>query len=976
MECDKSTEFKCKSGEDTCILRSFVNNGESNCIDGSDEYNENFDCYEYEFKCLFTNNISNKTLAVRNFNRCLSYDLVRNGKGDCSDNRDETELVQSCTHEHLFLCQDQSRCLPKSFMCDGITQCIDGSDEIERCKYPMYFRFLESDQAFIQNWYKFLTMHQSNKYSKVMLFDAKNMLKEGKKLMKKILFGLKCESDYRFSIKLFCTVPQPNVSSSEVHCLKQEDRCFNGNGELVCFRCFDGTIILTNQVCDGVIDCQDLSDECACENSQAKPLCNFLFTENSTEPIKSRLSSVCNSELELPDGIDEEFCSNPFLSVSEIRHYGSGSNTNRKRVTCSKGPSAFNRRLALPPTDSSYHFNIFLAEGKVNTFNSAKNILFSSSQSYGTTCNRKFECPFREDECSQKCFLKFETVFDTHRFLRCFSFIFRQLEVSSIFYSLYRTKPIERRFYFKDLKLIYLPSPYSGNETVHKIEINSRSVLKYVNRKENISFDFDGNLFKICKENFLECPWFFRCDYNKNEIIDIDKVCDFNFDCKDQSDEKYCSNKSHFNCTKGNIVSISRKKVNENQLDCADRSDECKENTISSVEEMIKNKYLRYFVWISFLGIVVFNLIVITSTLKQLKNIDNKHSIKYYNVLFVLNLSFSDIILGFVVGTIAFLSTSFSGKYCEIDLEWRSSFLCKTLGALTLFSSQTSLNLLVLMTSFRLYTIYRPFKSLDDIKFKIKLILFVCWIVSFLLSITPIVLKSIFLHKFVISNNILFNNQRVDRIINNTELFKLAKNIENIWTATKPNSVPASKSIYNVLDFKDWYLNSDKFIKQYPNTSINIKKKFGFYSSSSVCLPDFYSKFRNASIFSIFLVSLNLFLIVGIVIGYFLIFYNIRSKTVKNHTNRNLKVQKRLMIRIFLIVFTDVASWLPVIVFTYASYLGYEIPKIVHPVSSIVLLPINSLLNPILYSRIELILFKLFKQVIFANNVFKKKSQV
>ena len=420
--------------------------------------------------------------------------------------------------------------------------------------------------------------------------------------------------------------------------------------------------------------------------------------------VSLKFKAVCNLEYELPDGIDEKFWSNQFLSVSEMRQYDSNSDS-RNQVACSKGPSVFNRTSTLPPTDSSYNFLTFLTEGKISSFYSDRKILFSSSQSYGTTCNKKFECPFREDERSQKCFHKFDTVFDTHRFLRCFSFIFRRLEVFSISYSLYRTKPVERRFYFDDSKLVYLPSPYSGNETAHKIEINSRSFLKYIDRKANISFEFDGNLFKTCKENLLECPWFFRCDYSNKEIIGINKVCDFNFDCKDQSDEKYCSNKPHFNCSKGNIVSISREKVNENQLDCADRSDECKENTISSVEEMIKNKYLRYFVWISFLGIVVFNLIVITNTLKELKNVDNKHSTRYYNALFVLNLSFSDIILGFVVGTIAFLSTSFSGRYCEIDLEWRSSFLCKTLGVLTLFSSQTSLHLLVLIARFRLYTI-------------------------------------------------------------------------------------------------------------------------------------------------------------------------------------------------------------------------------------------------------------------------------
>ena len=100
-------------------------------------------------------------------------------------------------------------------------------------------------------------------------------------------------------------------------------------------------------------------------------------------------------------------------------------------------------------------------------------------------------------------------------------------------------------------------------------------------------------------------------------------MCDYNFDCKDQSDEKYCSNKTHFNCTSGSPVSIDRSKVNDNVLHCSDRSDECKESFISSAKELIKKSYLRHFVWFSLEGIIVFNLIVIVKNLKKIKSVDN-----------------------------------------------------------------------------------------------------------------------------------------------------------------------------------------------------------------------------------------------------------------------------------------------------------------------------------------------------------------
>ena len=148
----------------------------------------------------------------------------------------------------------------------------------------------------------------------------------------------------------------------------------------------------------------------------------------------------------------------------------------------------------------------------------------------------------------------------------------------------------------------------------------------------------------------------------------------------------------------------------------------------------------------------------------------------------------------------------------------------------------------------------------------------------------------------------------------------------------------------------------------YPSTNFVVKNIFGFYSSSSVCLPDFYSKSLLAKIFSFILMSFNLLLITLISVGYILIFFEIRSSKVKNCSRNESKNEKKVMIRVFLIVATDIVCWLPIIAFTYASYFGFKIPDIVHPLSSIVLLPINSFINPFLYSRVEIVLYELINK--------------
>ena len=90
--------------------------------------------------------------------------------------------------------------------------------------------------------------------------------------------------------------------------------------------------------------------------------------------------------------------------------------------------------------------------------------------------------------------------------------------------------------------------------------------------------------------------------------------------------------------------------------------------------------------WVSFIGIIALNLFVIKRNFKEVKCLVDKHSTKYYNLIFVLHLSLSDIIYGFALGSLAFLSKLFSGNYCYKDFEWRSSFGCDLIGVLTFLS--------------------------------------------------------------------------------------------------------------------------------------------------------------------------------------------------------------------------------------------------------------------------------------------------
>ena len=267
------------------------------------------------------------------------------------------------------------------------------------------------------------------------------------------------------------------------------------------------------------------------------------------------------------------------------------------------------------------------------------------------------------------------------------------------------------------------------------------------------------------------------------------------------------------------------------------------------------------------------------------------------------------------------------------------------------------------MTAFKLYTVYKPFKILEISKTKVIFALRICWVIPLLLSLVPIIFKNKFTQELVISSNIFLSNKFQNRVIIPNELYKLAENIENVWSASNTKVIPSPESIYKVRDLSNWYLNSEIIRSQYPNISIDIKKVFGYYSSSAVCLPDFFSHSSFISKFNLALMSFNFFLVVFISIGYVLIFIKIKSTNSESLSKNKPRKEKTMLIRISLIVATDIICWLPVIVFSFLSFFGYPIPGIVHSFISIIVLPINSLLNPVIYSKLDVYLAVTLKKL-------------
>ena len=170
------------------------------------------------------------------------------------------------------------------------------------------------------------------------------------------------------------------------------------------------------------------------------------------------------------------------------------------------------------------------------------------------------------------------------------------------------------------------------------------------------------------------------------------------------------------------------------------------------------------------------------------------------------------------------------------------------------------------------------------------------------------------------------------------------------------------KSYPTYQDFKDhrdiMKLVTSYYFSEAPNG------KIAFYSFSDTCLPKLFTSFEQPGWeYSIAIITLNLTCFIFIAISYILIYIRSTKKRPVNSAStvdlqkREAKMQKRIAI----IIITDFACWVPICIMAFVVFSRfYYGGDLLYEIAAGFLLPINSALNPFLYS---VSLSKLFKRL-------------
>ncbi|XP_028170493.1 low-density lipoprotein receptor-related protein 2-like [Ostrinia furnacalis] len=278
--CPNSWDFTCNNQR--CIPKSWVCDGDDDCLDNSDEEFANCTkstCGPSDFMCKS--------------GRCIPATFKCDSENDCGDYSDEAGCVNVTCSSSQFQC-DNGRCVPSTWKCDSENDCGDGSDEGSHCaeKTCAYFQFTcprtghcipaswvcDGDDDCFDKQDEADCPPVSCLASQFKCADLKQCVQE----------AYKCDG-----------IPDCNDGSDEAGCPSlaphqcQPDKQFQCRSSGIC--------IPTTWYCDGTPDCEDLSDEpTICGTVQCAA--NYFRCDNGRCVFKAY---VCDGNDDCGDGSDE-----------------------------------------------------------------------------------------------------------------------------------------------------------------------------------------------------------------------------------------------------------------------------------------------------------------------------------------------------------------------------------------------------------------------------------------------------------------------------------------------------------------------------------------------------------------------------------------------------------------------------------------------------------------------------------------------
>ena len=458
---------------------------------------------------------------------------------------------------------------------------------------------------------------------------------------------------------------------------------------------------------------------------------------------------------------------------------------------------------------------------------------------------------------------------------------------------------------------------------------------------------------------------FFRCDNGR--CVKYSQVCDLVNDCGDASDEKHCVN--HMICE--NTIGTGRQQpiywyqMCDGMYDCFDLSDECND---FCGREILETKMLKVSCFLMGILATFCNGALLVYGFKCIINECNTEKMMITKVLINL-VGFGDFLIGVYLILLSFYdSLVYGASFCVHQAKWLSGRPCMILGVISTVGSQVSLFSMTALSCFIAYGVLRkkmrmPSSVTRKSVFKAAILATTIIAISLAVALIPLIpsLEDYFVQgMYYASDNKIFVGFR-----NKREHIEILKNYYDNNTVSKNSSISSDltwnqirdkvKGMFSVSQ-DDGILNADP-VHFYGNDGHCLFKYFvrsddarrgrrGRFNN--------YSHSENEDITVRTMLIVNFICFVIITVCYVAIIRDTRKSTQESglHDNvyrlrENITMKKRMI----LIIYTDFICWVPFIIISGMHNLGQIDASSWYSHFAMTVLPINSVINPLLYNK-------------------------
>ena len=372
-----------------------------------------------------------------------------------------------------------------------------------------------------------------------------------------------------------------------------------------------------------------------------------------------------------------------------------------------------------------------------------------------------------------------------------------------------------------------------------------------------------------------------------------------------------------------------------------DLTDECNEQCS---KQILESALLKGLSWLIGSLAVFSNFIIIVKSLVTLKRC--KTSVAMINKLLIIMIALGDFLVGCYLFIIAIYDgIAFQRSYCLNQITWIISFECSAVGIFSTIGSQVSLFAMTGLSVIRLHGIWNSMRVPGGVNIKKSLqvaaAMFSLVVASAAIAVIPVIKK--FEDFFV--NGVKFLDE-LKIFIGTPNKEKVFDVIGAYYGRTKEATLKWDLMIRMVRNM---------FTHDYED-HIERVAKVDFFGNDGVCLFKYFVQNDDPQRSFVWgILALNFICFLFISLSYLLIGISSRrsSKSVAGSNNRQMnKRNRRMDQKIAIIIVTDFLCWIPFIVICVLHSVGILDATPWYSLFSMVILPINSVINPLLYDDV------------------------